>query len=133
MPARNPTPQTMFRKLRTARAALDSDRLIVVDYNRHVVADLDQLGVDENNYFSLLPRLIDAVLAAGPEQCYAGRYPADRVSKHPGFNNLEMWAFKVTLLDFPFPVYFKFCLKEHPQTKELHYCHVDCHPDKEPG
>jgi hypothetical protein len=123
----------MFRKLRDGRTALDAGRLIVVDYHRHVVADLDKLGVDESTYWSLLPRLIDTVLAVGPAKCYAGRYPADRVSKHPGFNTLEMWAFKTTLPEYTFPIYFKFCLKEHPITKELQYCHVDCHPNKERG
>lgn len=123
----------MFRKLRDGRDALAAGRLIVVDYARHVVDDLDKLGVDETTYWSLLPRLIEAVLAADPAQCYAGRYPADRVIKHSGFNNLEMWAFKISLPEFPFPIYFKYCLKVHPITKELQYCHVDCHPDKEPG
>ena len=129
---RNPTPKTMFRKLRDAQLALEAGRLIVVDYHRHVAADLDKLGVDEKTYFSLLARLIDTVLAVGPAQCYAGRYPADRVNQHPGFNNFEMWAFKTSLPEFKFLIYFKFCLKEHPITKELHYCHVDCHPDKKP-
>lgn len=123
----------MFRKLRDGRAALDAGRLIVVDYHRHVAADLDKLGVDEKTYFSLLPRLLDSVLKSGPAKCYAGRYPADRVTKHPRFNNFEMWAFKTSLPEFKFLIYFKFCLKEHPTTKGLyHYCHVDCHPDKKP-
>ena len=121
----------MSRKLREGRAALDAGRLIVVDYDRHVVDDLQKLKVDEATYWSLLPRMIDAILNASPASCYAGRYPADRVIKHRGFNNLEMWAFKTALPEFSFLIYFKFCLKEHPQTKELHYCHVDCHPDKE--
>jgi len=123
----------MFRKLRSAREALAAGRLIVVDHGRHVVDDLQKLEVDETTYWSLLPRLIDAVLATGPAQCYAGRYPADRVLKHPRFNKLEMWAFKTSLPEFQFLIYFKFCLKEPPITKELQYCHVDCHPDKEQG
>jgi hypothetical protein len=132
-PGRSPTPKTLSRKLREAQDALAAGRLIVVDYHRHVVDDLDKLGVDEQTYWSLLPRLVAVAIQAGGQPCYAGRYPADRVNKHPGFNTLEMWAFKVSLPEFPFLIYFKFCLKEHPKTKELHYCHVDCHPDKEQG
>jgi len=127
---RQPTEKTIHRKILEGQAALSAGRLIVVDAHRHVVNDLDQLGIDESAYWNLIPKLITAVIVAGPSACYAGRYPADRVNKHPGFNKLEMWAFKTTVPDFPFPIYFKFCLKEHPKTKELHYCHVDCHPHK---
>jgi hypothetical protein len=127
---RLPTEKTICRKIREGQAALSAGRLIVVDAHRHVVNDLDRFEIDEATYWNLIPKLIAAVIAAGPAACYAGRYPADRVNKHPGFNQLEMWAFKTTVPDFPFPIYFKFCLKEHPKTKELQYCHVDCHPDK---
>lgn len=127
---RLPTAKTIHRKIRDGQAALAAGRLMVVDHNRHVVDDLDKLGIDETTYWNLIPQLIAAVIVAGPAACYAGRYPADRVSKHAGFNGLEMWAFKITVPRFAFPLYFKFCLKEHRVTKELHYCHVDCHPDK---
>jgi len=130
-PHRNPTPKTLVRKLWQAQQALDAGNLIAVDHHRHVVADLNDLGIDEATYWSLLPRLIQTVLADDPARCYAGRYPADRVSKHPAFHNLEMWAFKTRLSEFPFLIYFKFCLRENPTTKELEYCHVDCHPNRE--
>lgn len=127
---RNPTPKTISRKFRDGRDALVAGRLIVVDYDRHVVADLDKLGVNEATYWSLLPRLFESVEVAGPIECYAGAHPAKRLDKHPGFNGREMWAFKTTLPEFPFRIYFKYCLKEHPKTKELQYCHVNCKPDK---
>ena len=134
MPApRDPTHKTLRRKLEAAREALAASpaRLIPVDYHRHVVNDLVELGVDEETYWSLLPRLIDAVLASDPAKCYAGSYPADRVNNHPRFKDLELWAFKTSLSEYPFVIYFKFCLKAHPTTKEIIYCHVDCHPNRE--
>lgn len=126
---RNPTPKTLYGKLLAAKAALEAGNLIVVSYHALVVSDLDRFGIDEDTYWSLLPRLLEKILSSDPAKCHAGRYPADRISKHKGFNGLEMWAFKTTLPEFPFEIYFKFCVKEHQQTGEIHYCHVDCHPD----
>jgi hypothetical protein len=127
---RNPTPKTICRKFREGWAALAAGAPIVIDPDRHVVGDLQKLGIDEDTYWSLLPRLFEAVNAAGPVKCYAGAHPAKRLDKHPGFNGLEMWAFKTSLPEFPFKIYFKFCLKEHPKSKELQYCHVNCKPDR---
>lgn len=126
----HPSPKTLRNNLRDGLAALEAGRLIVVDPGRHVAADLEELGVDEATYWALIPRLLKAAIKAGPEACYAGGRPPARSTKHREIKNLEMWAFKVTISKFSFPVYFKFSLKNHPKTGELFYCHVDCHPDK---
>ncbi len=72
---------------------------------------------DEDEYWDLISVLLDAAIAA-PAASYAGTSPPDRATKHPIIKHLEMWAFKVKLARYSFPVYFKFCLKEHPRTSE---------------
>ncbi len=126
----HPSPKTLHQKLQAALSAITAGRLSAVDADRHVVADMDELGVDEAAYWALLPRLIEAALQVGPPGCYAGTRPPRKSTKHPVIKNLELWAFKVRLPEFPFPIYFKFALKPHPKTGEIHYYHVDCHPDR---
>ena len=126
----HPSPKTLHQKLRAARDAIAVGRFSAVDADRHVVADMDELGVDEPTYWSLLPRLIDAALLADPAISYAGTRPPRKSTKHPAINNLELWAFKASLPEFPFPLYFKFALKPHPTTGEIHCFHIDCHPDR---
>lgn len=125
----HPSPKTLHQKLRAARDAIAAGRFSAVDPDRHVIADLDELGVDEAAYWSLLPRLIDAALAS-PSGCYAGTRPPRKSTRHPAIKSLELWAFKASLPEFPFPLYFKFALKPHPQTGEAHCFHIDCHPDR---
>ena len=126
----HPSPKTLHQKLRTAQEAIAAGRLSAVDSNRHVVADMHELGVDEATYWALLPRLIEAALLADPATSYAGTRPPRKSTKHPAIKNLELWAFKARLPEFPFPLYFKFALKLHPKTGEIHCIHIDCHPDR---
>lgn len=126
----HPSPKTLHQKLRAAQKAITSGRLSAVDSDRHVVADMDELGVDEATYWALLPRLIEAALLNGPSTSYAGTRPPRKSTKHPAIKNLELWAFKVRLPEYPFPLYFKFALKPHPKTGEIHCIHIDCHPDR---
>jgi len=126
----HPSPKTLQQKLRAARDAIAAGRLTAVDADRHVVADMHELGVDEATYWSLLPRLIAAALLAGSAASYAGTRPPRKSTRHPAIQNLELWAFKASLPEFPFPLYFKFALKPHPKTREIHCFHIDCHPDR---
>jgi hypothetical protein len=126
----HPSPKTLHQKLQAAQDAIAAGRLSAVDSDRHVVADMHELGVDEAAYWALLPRLIEAALLAGPATSYAGTRPPRKSTKHPAIKNLELWAFKARLPEFPFPLYFKFALKLHPKTGELHCIHIDCHPDR---
>jgi hypothetical protein len=126
----HPSPKALHQKLRAARDAIAAGLLTAVDADRHVVADMAELGVDEAGYWSLLPRLIDAALLAGASASYAGTRPPRKSTRHPAIQNLELWAFKASLPEFPFLLYFKFALKPHPQTGELHCFHIDCHPNR---
>jgi hypothetical protein len=126
----HPSPKTLHQKLRAAQDAIAAGCLSAVDPDRHVVADMDELGVNEATYWALLPRLIEAALLAGPATSYAGTRPPRKSTKHPAIKNLELWAFKARLPEFPFPLYFKFALKPHPKTGEIHCIHIDCHPDR---
>lgn len=129
-PPSHPTPKTLHAKLRAAQQALHAGRLSAVDYDRHIVSDMAELGLDESRYYALLPRLVKAALDVGATLSYAGARPPVRSGKHQSIKNLELWAFKVRLPEYPFPVYFKFALKAHPKTGESYYCHVNCHPDR---
>lgn len=127
----HPTAKTLAAKLQTAKAALAAGRLVAVDPERHVKADLEELGIDEEAYWALLPRLVQAALDAGPLKTYAGTRPPRKSTKHAVIHNLELWAYKAELPEFDRPLYFKFALKNHPKTQEPTYYHVDCHPDHE--
>ena len=127
----HPSPKTLHQKLRAAQDAIAAGHLSAVDPGRHIVADMEELGIaDETTYWALLPRLIEAALLAGPSTSYAGTRPPRKSTKHPAIQNLELWAFKVRLPEFPFPLYFKFALKPHPKTGAIHCFHIDCHPDR---
>lgn len=125
-----PQPRTLAKKLREAAEALEAGRFYMVDANRHLKADLEDLGVGAQEYYDLIPRLVQAALDAGPDRCYRGGRPPQRSTKHDVVRNLEMWPFEVELPEFEFPIYFKFVLKPHPRTRETYYYHVDCHPSK---
>jgi hypothetical protein len=125
----HPTAKTLAAKLQAAKEALAAGRLVPVDAERHVNADLEELDIDESTYWALIPRLIQAALDAGPQASYAGTRPPRKSTKHALIMNQEMWAFKATLPEFDCPLYFKFVLKSHPKTQEIFFYHVDCHPD----
>jgi len=125
-----PTAKELAKKLQGAKDAVAAGRLIEVSA-AHVSADMEELDLTaKSDYWALIPRLLEAALA-DPAGTYAGGRPPLRSTKHDSIKNLEMWAFQVQLTSYVFPIYFKFCLKVHPRTSEILYCHVDCHPQHE--
>ena len=125
----HPTAKTLAAKLHAAKEALAARPLLEVSA-AHVRADMEDLGLtNQSDYWALIPQLIEAALA-DPTGTYAGGRPPLRSTKHDSIKNLEMWAFQVPLTGYSSPIYFKFCLKVHPRTSEILYCHVDCHPQR---
>ena len=125
----HPTAKTLAAKLQAAKEALAAGRIVQVSA-AHVSADMEELGLaGAHDYWALIPQLVKAALA-DPAGTYAGGRPPLRSTNHDSIKNLEMWAFQVQLASHNFPIYFKFCLKVHPRTSEMLYCHVDCHPQR---
>lgn len=126
-----PSAKELAKKLQAAKEALAEQRLRVVNYEKHVIADLEWLNVTESIYWELIPQLVDEAIRVGANISYAGRHPPVKSYEDAVIKGLDLWAFQVPMPGFAKPIYFKFALKPHPKTNELTYCHVNCHPQRE--
>lgn len=69
---RRPSSKELHGKICEALAHLESGSWQALK-NPHLVSSLDELGLaDENALIDLLEKLLEAIRAAGAENCYAG-------------------------------------------------------------
>lgn len=119
-----PSDREICGKVADALAALRADRL-QLGPQKHISADLDDLGIDTADLLGLLIILLEEIQNAGPIRCYAGTRPPQR-SYEREILRLELWAYSWHSPRFRKRMYLKFALKNQC------YIYVDCHEDRPP-
>src|SRR5258708_26331357 len=117
---RRPSTKEICNKVRDGLSAVRAQHREFA-LHKHVVADLDALGLNsENDYWNLIETLLGEILAAGPVESYAGGRPPQR-SYEAGMKDAELWAYTWNSPSQIKRMYLKFVLKND------WYFHVDCH------
>ncbi|MEI8341058.1 MAG: hypothetical protein WCH43_05910, partial [Verrucomicrobiota bacterium] len=90
MPPR-PSQKEIINKVRGALAAVQNGQGFFA-LNKHLTDDLNELGLNENEYWQLIEKCLEEIAAIGPVACYAGGHPPQR-SYEPGIKDKELWAY----------------------------------------
>lgn len=120
-----PTNREIHKKVTDARDAIAAGNF-QFGPTKHIAGDLEELQLDSAGELpGIMAILLEEILEAGPDMCYAGGYPPQR-SYESEIRNLELWAYSWHSHRFQKRMYLKFALK-----KEC-YIYVDCHEDRPP-
>jgi hypothetical protein len=114
-----PSNHEICKKIADALEFLRAGKTMMV-VNRHIYADMAEMGVDTEDFPSLLIELLQEIQVADPVKCYKGKHPPDR-STDPEIYNLELFAYCWHSQRLNQRMYLKFGIR-----KEYYY-HVDCH------
>jgi hypothetical protein len=96
----------------------------------HLASDLAEVEIDsEEEFWALLPELLQELETAGPGVCYRGWRPDPERSGEPEVNGLKLWPFVWASKKLGCEIYMKFCLKER-KNGSLFYAHVRIHKNR---
>jgi hypothetical protein len=126
MPPR-PSTQETHKKISDALAAISTGKRTVVARERHLVNDLAELGIDQNDFWNVVPILLKEIQACGPESCYAGGRPPTRAYE-PEIKDEELWAYSWPSRHFGFQTYIKFVMRKNPLGQWV-FLHLRLHKD----
>lgn len=129
MNSTRPSQRELYAKVETALAAFKAGRYMVA-VPEHLANDLADVEIDsEDEFWKLLPRLLEELKQAGPGGCYRGWRPVPETAGEPLISGLKLWAFVWNSKALGCEVYLKFCLKE-TGTSGMYYLHVRVHKDR---
>jgi len=126
MPPRPLTRET-YKKISDALAAISAGRRTAVARERHLVNDLAELGIDQNDFWNVVQILLNEIQVCGPDACYAGGRPP-RKSYEPEIKDEELWAYSWPSCHFGFQTYIKFVMRTNARGEWV-YLHVRLHED----
>lgn len=118
-----PSNKEIIKKVHEALGAVQKGHRAFA-LQKHLVDDLDTLGLDdENEYWQLIEKCLLEIADVGSVVCYAGGRPPQR-SYEPQIKGMELWAYAWDSKRLQKPMYLKFALKNS------FYFHVDCHENR---
>jgi glycine/D-amino acid oxidase-like deaminating enzyme len=124
---KRPTPKELNGKVSNALAALAAGRKNFGTL-KHWASDREELGLDSAAaLWELLPKLLEEIKRAKPEECYAGQHPPQRSYEcESAIKDQELWAYAWDSACLGKRMYLKFVLRKIGRD-EWHYFHLDCH------
>ncbi len=127
---KRPTTKELNGKVSHALKALAAGRR---DFGtrKHWTGDREELGLESAvELWELLPKLLEEIRQAKPEECYAGQYPPQRsYESDAAIKGKDLWAFAWISKRCGKKMYLKFVLTKDSRD-EWHYFHLDCHEDR---
>jgi hypothetical protein len=94
---------------------------------KHLVNDLAELGIDQNDFWNVVQIILKEIQACGPEPCYAGGQPPTKAYE-PEIKDEELWAYAWPSCTFGFQTYIKFVMRKNARGEWV-YLHVRLHKD----
>ena len=126
MPQR-PSIHEIQKKISDALAAISTGKRVVVAREKHLVNDLADLGIDQGDFWNVVPILLKEIKSCGPESCYAGWRPPERAYE-PEIKDEELWAYSWPSRHLGFRTYIKFVMRKNARGEWV-YLHLRLHVD----
>jgi hypothetical protein len=126
MPLRPSTHETR-KKVSDALAAISAGKRSVVAREKHLVNDLAELGIDQNDFWNVVPILLKEIQASDPDACYTGGRPPTKAYELE-IKDEELWAYSWPSCHFGFQTYIKFVMRKNARGEWV-YLHLRLHED----
>ena len=129
-PSNRPTHKELRKKLAQAIQALDAGQYVIVDRERHFLPDMDSLeSLDQTEHFTQIRTFLQEIQEAGGPECYVGKRPP-YFSYHPGYENVELFAFVWQSPSTSKDLYLKFGICLNGDALPPTYVYLNCHEDE---